>query len=431
MGRIKRKREQKKEKFFKRQTSVNTVDSDNLKSWMLAQSEKFKCDLVPYIFPETGRGLMTLKDIKAGDDLLELPKQFLITTTTVSKSSISDIFLPDMIYDSQSVLAAFIVYERHLGDFSIWKPYVDSLPTAYSNPEFCLKSEKNALPDFIKNHSDFLLSKIKAGYLLMVKSMEIAKKSHFVCCHCNLTLDKILTFNAFLWGYYTVNTRAVYLNNNDNIDINVKDDNLALAPFLDLFNHVCENVATASLTKRGDSEFYLIKTQVSYKQRSQVFINYGAHSNLKLYTEYGFIISQNPLDKVTFEILDVQQFITLSDKVINYLHKQKMNSDMYFNCEGLSYNARNTLFVLSTISHPQEWNKKIYCEQLDSDDMSKIIFLAQQVLHRKKYELEQSLKKMKNVTCKSNSFLLAVNFVEELVKISENCLKSFDNLYIN
>lgn len=427
MGRTRRKRQQKKERIIRKRNIQSAVDLDNLKSWILFQSHLFKCGLVPHIFPDTGRGLMTLRDIEAGDNLLELPKQCLITTFTVTKSYIFKIFLTEKMYDATCVLATFLVYEKHLDASSWWKPYIDTLPASYTNPEFCFKSEKNLLPEFAKSHFDLFSRKLKSSYLLIVKSL--AKKSDLFCPHCNLSLDKILSYNVFVWGYYTVNTRAVYLNNSNNFEINVKDNNLALAPFLDLFNHVCENVSTASFAIRGDSEFYQVKSRKSYKQGSQVFINYGGHSNLKLYIEYGFIISQNPLDNVTFEMSDLQQFMKLSDNVVHYLNKKKINENMYFSSEGLSYNARNALFVSTTLCHQREWNLKIYCERLDFDDMSKIIFFGSKVLKKKKWELEQSLKKMNNVFCMSESFLFAINLLEEHLRILENCSIYF-NKYI-
>ncbi|XP_033227059.1 SET domain-containing protein 4 [Belonocnema kinseyi] len=423
MGRTRRKRRHRKVPPFQKQHTQSTAASDALKLWLLDQNWVPTLDLEPHIFPETGRGLMALKDIAVKDVLLELPKRLLITTLTVSESYISRIFLSDKIYDAQCVLATFLLYEKHLKEASNWKPYLDSLPVSYSNPEFCSKTEKTILPEFVTSQLSLLSRKCKVSYLSLMETLTILRSREFVCPHCTLSFDKIITFSDFTWGYYTVNTRAVYLDGTENIRINIKGDNLALAPFLDLFNHTCRTVAVAALIKKKESEFYQIKSLTSYKRGSQVFINYGAHNNLELYMEYGFVIPQNPLDEIKFDLSDIKKCINISRTVYNFLRVHNLDDNMSFSSQGLNYSAKNVLFICTTSVQKNQWMQKMFRDNLDSEDLSRVNSLGLKILQMKKSQLKQDLQKMKRCRYKSGSFLSAVQLLEEFIQVLESCLK--------
>lgn len=97
------------------------------------------------------------------------------------------------------------------------------------------------LPSFILN-SLYQVHKLGSHFSLLmkaVKHLDIINNNH--CSHCNLHLQEIITFTKYKWAYYVVNTRAIYIDSKllckENM-FNIKQpNNLALAPFLDLFNH--------------------------------------------------------------------------------------------------------------------------------------------------------------------------------------------------
>lgn len=423
MGRTRRKRRQRKIPPFQKEHTQDTKALDALKRWLLDQNWVPKFNLEPHFFPETGRGLMALKDIAVEDILLELPKRLLITTFTVSQSYISKIFLSDKLYEAQCVLATFLLYEKHLKADSNWKPYIDSLPVSYSNPEFCSKTEKKFLPECITSQLSLLSKMCKVSYLSLMETLKILRSRDFICPHCNLDFDKIITFSDFMWGYYTVNTRAVYLESKESIKINVKGDNLALAPFLDFFNHTCKTVAVAALIKKNESEFYQIKSVTSYKRGSQVFINYGAHNNLQLYMEYGFVIPQNPLDEIKFDLSDIKKCIDISQTAYNFLKVHKLDDNMSFSLQGLNYTAKNSLFICTTSVQKHQWIQKMFRDNLDSQDLFRVNSLGLKILQMKKNELKQNLQKMIGCRYKSDSFLSAVQLLEEYVRVLESCFQ--------
>ena len=83
----------------------------------------------------------------------------------------------------------------------------------------------------------------------------------------------------------------------------MRKKSLALAPFLDMFNHSSD--ANTKMYIDFDNELYILKTLNSFRKHQQIFIKYGPHSNLKLLIEYGFIIPCNHYDFIEFSFDDV------------------------------------------------------------------------------------------------------------------------------
>ncbi|CAB3380945.1 Hypothetical predicted protein [Cloeon dipterum] len=119
------------------------------------------------------------------------------------------------------------------------------------------------------------------------------------------------SWSDFLWAWFAVNTRAVYVEPSQ--DKICKDkDNIALAPFLDLLNH-SPHIEPNKVGWNGD--FYQIKASKSFKKHDQVYISYGAHDNLTLCLEYGFIVAKNSHDRVIFSKEDILKVLQPDRKV--------------------------------------------------------------------------------------------------------------------
>ncbi|KAK0096784.1 hypothetical protein PV326_004419 [Microctonus aethiopoides] len=354
MGRTKRNRQRHKTKFniilFQSLQDKSTDKDDGfitlerMKAWMISMGWSSVCDLVPSIFPITGRGLKTLEDIKANRVLIKIPINLLITTSVVSQSDVYRIFMNNENYEAQCVIAAFLIYEKHLAFNSKWKFYIDSLPSLYTIPDYCTWTEKKILPNIIRQELSMQSMKMINNFKTIVKSINHLKSANNeLCPHCDMSLMKIFSFNAFKWGYYTVNTRAVYINTAKNINkrINIRgEDNLALAPFLDLFNHTFEASVDVNLTNFYRNGFYQIQTLKSISKNSQVFINYGAHNSLKLFTEYGFFIPNNPLDEIIIDYNHIKQHINISELANQFIISNGFNLNIGFSLTGLNYHAK-------------------------------------------------------------------------------------------
>lgn len=355
----------------------------NLNSWLLQNNWAPAANLIPFDFPDTGRGLMTLDSIKTNQVILKIPKSLLITASTVSQSSIAHLFFIGPNLNAHCALSMFLIYEKHLDKSSFWKPYLDTLPTTYTNPEFCKKSEKALLPKFLKNKS--IVSEFKSL---------VFKKS--TCDHCQKPLRSIFSYHAFIWAYYTVNTRAVYLEE--------AQSHLALAPFLDLFNHACQSVANAEVTQ----DSYQIRVLRDYDSEEQVFINYGAHNNVKLYLEYGFFVPNNPIDEIEFNLSEVEKFIAVPEK------KSKILKDnMAFVVNGLNYNAKMSLFLIISDDFCE------YRQNFSPSDLRLIKNLGLKILKLKKQQFAEILEIMTLTNSRSKSFSVAIELIQEFVNTLE------------
>lgn len=78
---------------------------------------------------------------------------------------------------------------------------------------------------------------------------------------------------------------------------------LALAPFLDMFNH--SNEAHTKMYIDFKNKLYILKTLVTYPKFKEVFIKYGSHSSTTLLLDYGFLTQNNPHDFIEFTFDEV------------------------------------------------------------------------------------------------------------------------------
>ncbi|XP_012522270.1 SET domain-containing protein 4 [Monomorium pharaonis] len=433
MGRTLRKRRQKKRLNFVKSNENTDESLIRLKSWLLSEN----CMSISYLIPEhfslSGRGLKTIKRIESNEILIQLPLQMLITTDALMQSDIKTLFLYNTAdsFSSQCMLAMFIIYEMHLGIKSKWYFYLQTLPQSFTNPDFCTNREKAMLPGFIL-HPLHQAHKLQEDFSLLMKAVKYLAVSRNRCPHCNVHLQEIITFAKYKWAYYIVNTRAVYIDAKfckENI-FNIKQpNNLALAPFLDLFNHnVNAAVKVSVVTDDCQNQFYQIVTLKPFDEKMQVFINYGAHNNLKLYIDYGFFIPCNPLDEIKFDILDVQRCFDISKNKLDFIMLNSFHENMSFTRDGLNYNATMTLFILSTNLERDRWKLKIYGEIFNTNERCIINKLGISILNLKKIEYACILSNMKHVKLKSLSFSIAIDLVEEYINILDAALSCMEKV---
>lgn len=349
MGRTFRHR-RKKLDSTRPQPLGSETDYVQLVKWLSAQTWSPTCKLAPALFTQTGRGMVAKENISSNSILASLPASILITVRTVANSELSKVFInPELSFSTQQVLSAFLVYQKHLGLDSHWLPYLNILPNQYSSPVFCSEEVISAFPETTANKIYRMKAKIDELYLSLVEAM--ADK---LCDHCDKPYCNIFSFEKFQWAWFTVNSRSVFLSPsvNDPCDINLIDSNsLALAPFLDMINHT--DSAKVNVLYDDKNRLYSIQTLVPYKKNDEVFINYGGHSNEKLFLEYGFILPENRNDSVSFT---QDEFLQALKTVIPHLDvpKNRYNllkshgflSNLSCSHEGLSWNARALLHVL-------------------------------------------------------------------------------------
>lgn len=412
---------------------LDTDETDVIKimeDWMLSLDWFPTCKLAPQVFPQTGRGLLCLEDIKANDILMKIPSKLLITISSVRSSKIHAIFQSGESFEAQCILAVFLAYEKHLGANSAWKFYLDTLPSFYTTPDYCSQRERKILSlTSIDLESQSI--KVRNNYRCVVSSLNKLKESgQDFCPHCAEPLRKILNFHVFKWAYYTVNTRAVYIDSTEKTsqtDVRIKDsDNMALAPYLDLFNHSYDAaVRVNSIYHNENREYYQLRTLKPFSKGSQVFINYGSHNSLKLFMEYGFFIPNNPLDQVPFDFSHIDRVSSVPQFARDFIHSHNCHKNMGFTWEGLTYNAKIVLFILSTRCSKAEWTMRVYNAAFSQEDLLAIYCLGKKILDIRIVELCEQLKIMEQIVKKTASFEIALELVKEYIRMLNSAVKQF------
>lgn len=315
-------------------------------------------------FEGTGMGLFSRRAFKDGECIISLPFDSLIGLKSMeedeeflgcfNKDALADVAKGELQF--QSLLAFYLGYLR-LEENSPRRAYLNSIPLSFSTPYFCSKQEMTNLPNIVLKQ--------------MVQQNDIIKQN-FALLQSILNKNSLqaIDLELFKWAYFAVNTRSVYLEprvtkiflkgKNTLFTDKLKDEpNMALAPFLDFFNHSAEAVTTSKLSMSYDSlanhlnknltpdihyELFISTITAPFEQ---IFISYGSHNNTKLLLEYGFTIPSNPEDFLELTLDDLKTFIrTDPDLRPLKIHREKFR----FISDHLL--AEQLFFVLSDlISH--------------------------------------------------------------------------------
>lgn len=433
MGRTSKRRKRKALRKF----SLNLHSSPcfiTLTQWMKKHGWSPTCALRPVEFNGTGRGLMTETAISRYKVIVSIPLELLITLSSVESSGIGWLFTKASAVHlfAQQVLAAFLVWEKHLGQHSVWEPYLNSVPSEYSTPLFCSNEELELLPSILLEPVLIHKHKVIDTFSDLRRILNLQS---FKCWHCSESLSSIFQYDQYWWAWCTVNTRCVYLDEKVlSHSLKIQDKScLALAPYLDMFNH--SNDVDVKVGLSLDRNSYEIQTLVPFAKHTQVFIHYGNHSNLKLYTEYGFILPFNPYDFVPFMFEEIQDSVkdtysvefNCSPSKMDFLKVHNLTENLLCNYEGLSFNVKALIYVFVTCeSRKDVLAMKIYSSNFTSEESMDICKVGKQLIKQKCLEFESVLKvieQKKSSGC-SRSFEIASDLILEYINLLKRAEKA-------
>lgn len=306
-------------------------------------------------FPETGRGIRTIGDeaFYPSDTLIDMPfKSVFISLITIMEDKgfrnhcLSKL---EANVSTQLLLTVYVLYQQHLGDKSGWQAYIDTLPLSLSTPHFCKQEELDCVPmvrHLVTNAVQDIINSFQSAF------------DRSLCQCCGGKLVDIISKDQLLLMYFLVNSRSVYcdpviIRNNCPGRLPLSDEpNMALAPFLDFFNH-SDSVETESnlfLDKRRSELRYELITNTAMASSGQLFISYGNHCNFKLLMEYGFVIEGNQHEKIDLSMDQIENFMKSYPKFYHakkvvFIKSQKMHSEVFISSEGMSYNLE-TIFKI-------------------------------------------------------------------------------------
>lgn len=307
-------------------------------------------------FPQSGRGLKTPKAIGKGENLIAIPIQKLMTRKMLETRFPSH-------YSTHLMLTSFLIQESSLNECSKWKTYLKSLPKTYDVPYF----------DLTQDHLDHCPAYLKPHF-----------QSQFDLVQRNFQASNFQDLDLFAWAWFTVNTRGVYFQDGF--------DNLALAPFLDMFNHDWSVQVQSKVLKNS---FYVLVAETETQAEQQVFINYGPHDNLKLYLEYGFVLSQNPHDAIQLELEDLIVDFDNDQKMFIRNHNLNCKLQILPNEEIVSWSILACLFIAKR-SHKDL--QAVFYQDLEVHQFKKEVI---EIIMKVKNELLQALES----SCQSSKIL--------------------------
>ncbi|XP_029459366.1 SET domain-containing protein 4 isoform X3 [Rhinatrema bivittatum] len=294
-------------------------------------------------FADTGRGLMTTKSIQAGDVIISLPEKCLLTTGTVLRSYLGEYITkwkPPL--SPLLALCVFLIVEKHVGDLSLWKPYLDVLPQSYTCPVYWEPEIETLLPDPLRRKAQEQRRAVQELYKSS-RPFFSSLQSLF-----SEPVDNILTYEALRWAWCTVNTRTVYMKPSRAPCFSSEPDVYALAPYLDLLNHSAGVQVKAAFNEK--SRCYEIVAGSYCRKHEQVFICYGPHDNQRLLLEYGFVASKNLHSGVFVSTEDLLHHASLMDKQIpkklSLLKEHNFSENLTFGLDGPSWKLLTAVKLL-------------------------------------------------------------------------------------
>ncbi|NXY08910.1 SETD4 protein, partial [Pteruthius melanotis] len=229
--------------------------------------------------------------LMAGDLIISLPEKCLLTTGTVLSSCLGGHLVkwkPPV--SPLLALCTFLIAEKHAGEKSPWKPYLDVLPRTYTCPA-CLEHDViNLLPKPLKKKAQ--------EQKMMIQELFRSSKAFFSSLQPLFAENTgtIFNYSALEWAWCTINTRTIYMKHPHRECFSLEPDVYALAPYLDLLNHSPNVQVKAAFNEQTRS--YEIRTNSQCKKYQEVFICYGPHDNQRLLLEYGFVATDNPHSSV-------------------------------------------------------------------------------------------------------------------------------------
>lgn len=452
----------RKRSFSRKTTLRSPINSEiiDLQKWVKKVGYVIHKKIKLTQFSNTGRGIMALEAVDKNDVLMRVPFKAIITMFTLeSDASFKDAFFnldsESNKFCCQELLAFYLIYlKSHIQNHQFWVPYLKSLPEGFDNPYFH-EVPSDAMDDRIKNNVNLQKEKIQKSFSRFKNiwdnvSEKNNSRSHFF---------ESFSLDLYEWAYFVVNTRCVYVKpeiiseictvrncSMPNLLSHVSDEpSLALIPYLDMFNHSSVVQTLAVLKSPYDDEltekcnfvtkldsdlnlYFELTTLTSFKKYEEIFISYGGHCNIKLFTEYGFRIPDNPFSNLIFNFKEVCDFVTgnnvslsISKEKYNFILQHKLNNNLFITSDGFSFNFIRLLFIL-TNDCKSEWNLKIFSDNFSEIELEKVNKLGKKILYEKKNFFQSVLNNFQNTNVNFSNLSIHFDVINENIYLIDNIL---------
>nr|XP_002130734.1 SET domain-containing protein 4 [Ciona intestinalis] len=311
--------------------------------------------LAPFVFKDTGRGMMAKTRICEGDVILSIPQAAMVGVNSAfnlskfaqSISSVYHSMHDGLKLSGIQILCIFLIEEkRKLGKnkpSSTWGYYVKVLPQTFTHPLYWEMEEIHTLPKQLQICVNKTIDCVKQQFKElneMIKKLKLGS---------DLNYHEEISWIEYRWAWCCVNTRCVYSTHDDPTIMKCcyqssAADKYFLVPYLDLLNH--SNEVNTKAEFNNTNKCFELRTHCKFKRFAQVFISYGALSNSTLLVEYGFVCkTPNKHDVVALDVGHVLSFIKYSVKtaicpsnsLLNQLKKYDLDKGLAFTIHGPSW----------------------------------------------------------------------------------------------
>lgn len=438
MGRTYRSRKQRHRLAQAQEQTKDEHFLPDLFKYLSSLGWKNETALTARNFASTGRGLCSKLALEVESELIRLPADTLLTIKTLENDNEFKKLFNESKIDKdhkitfQSLLTFYILYQEQLSQESRFKAYLKSLPLHFTTPYFCPVGELQYLPENILEQTVEQNRKIKESYANLKLVVDLQD------------FGDIYSLQKFRWSYFVVNSRSVHVfarqfkpENSFFQSFLTGDCNLALAPFLDLFNHSDQVQTQADLirnpqTKELEFTLTLEKCKRNRIPRfQQLYISYGALTNLKLLLEYGFFLPSNNHDYFEFSLNDIENFLQLEKSLkgrifhsnkFKFIREHNLCDQMFVHQdEGISHNLHVVFHLLFKVESyfPNILNQVAFGSVEQLDNVNEEILL---LLEFKLNEYQIYIKAFDSLQNVSKSGLVAKNYLLECLKYIQNCI---------
>ncbi|KAI1610657.1 hypothetical protein EDD36DRAFT_331028 [Exophiala viscosa] len=313
----------------------SSSSEDTILADLLAYCDAHKIEISPNVsirrVPGKGLGVYTTQSLNPGDRLMHVPTAALLTTTAVPHSFASKEIRKDI--PVHALLAAYLTfglseakkdgYARwmatwpRLTDFTwtvpIFWPERLRTPLKVQHHEFCVIP-----PSLTGSWTSSDLQKNTTKHKVLDE--QLAKFETHVHAvgrvfpdHAGALLSPSDPPHwSFIHNWNAVNSRCFYYVCAGQRPPKDSNEAMALCPGMDLFNHTDDAGCKTTYDKRG----YYVTAEQAYEAGQEVLLNYGAHGNDMLWTEYGFTMDRNKFDGLRLDEIVLSTLTDAQRKVL-------------------------------------------------------------------------------------------------------------------
>jgi len=255
-----------------RETNPDSDKFTQLIDWLLSGGSQFP-KLYMKRYSENNRGVHSKERIIENEQIMYIPKQFLITVEMGKETSVGKKIIAanlDLTAMKHSFLCVFVLTDRKDPN-SFYQPYYRILPTSYENMPICWDQDE--------------LECLSGSYMLQ----QIADRKRNIrsdyedICRVAPEFNEV-TLEEFRWARMMVASRNFGVTIDD-----IKTD--ALVPYADMLNH--KRPRETKWTYEQSLSGFTITAIMDIGIGKQVYDSYGQKCNSRFLLNYGFAVENN------------------------------------------------------------------------------------------------------------------------------------------